>query len=64
MNEQTNQSKRLSNGIERPGKEGELSWERPEFTLLGRLSDLIQGGGKVGSAFDGDPQGTRKSGVG
>lgn len=39
-------------------------WIRPELRYLGKLGELVQGGGKFGSTADGDPQATLKPGVG
>ncbi len=39
-------------------------WQAPELVLLGRLADLVQGGGKSGYVSDSDPGMTQKKGVG
>lgn len=40
------------------------AWERPEIVRLGHLKDFVQGGGKSGSQFDMDPNGSGKGGLG
>ena len=39
-------------------------WQPPTLTYLGKVRDLVKGGGKTGPNFDSDPQSTRKTGVG
>jgi hypothetical protein len=40
------------------------AWQHPELIFLGKLGDLVQGGGKTGPNDDEDPQNTSKPGVG
>ena len=37
-------------------------WQRPALTFLGRVKDLVKGGGKSGWTADSDPQGTFNQG--
>ena len=40
---------------ETAGRPGKRPWRRPELTELGRLLDLVRGGGgKLSAQFDGD----------
>lgn len=43
---------------------GKTEWITPQLTFVGRIRDIVQGGGKSGSNFDADPKNTAKSGVG
>ena len=45
-------------------KKKRLKWQPPELKPLGSLKDVVQGGGKTGPTADGDPQSTRKTGIG
>jgi hypothetical protein len=47
-----------------PAAPARSPWEPPALTFLGKVGDLVQGGGKSGPNFDSDPQGTRKTGGG
>jgi hypothetical protein len=37
-------------------------WQRPALTFLGRVKDLVKGGGKSGFTGDQDPVGTFNTG--
>jgi len=37
-------------------------WQRPALTFLGKVKDIVQGGGKSGWTADSDPQGTFNTG--
>ncbi len=37
-------------------------WQRPALTFLGRVKDLVKGGGKSGWKSDSDPQNTFNTG--
>jgi hypothetical protein len=39
-------------------------WEPFRLEERGNLAEVIKGGGKTGAAADGDPQSSRKGGVG
>jgi hypothetical protein len=39
-------------------------WQQPTLTFLGKVKDLVQGWGKVGSNIDSDPHHVGKSGLG
>jgi hypothetical protein len=43
---------------------GKAPWSSFEIRNLGRISDLVEGGGKTGVNVDGDPQVAFKGGVG
>jgi hypothetical protein len=40
------------------------AWQAPQLVRMGHLKDFVQGGGKSGSTFDMDPNGSGKSGLG
>ena len=40
------------------------AWERPQLVRMGHLKEFVQGGGKSGSQFDMDPNGSGKGGIG
>lgn len=44
--------------------EDKAPWQRPQLMRMGHLKDFVQGGGKGGSTFDMDPNGSGKSGIG
>ena len=35
-------------------QDNQTKWEKPSLTLLGLLRNIVQGGGKSGTAADGD----------
>ena len=37
-------------------------WQRPILTFLGKVKDMVLGGGKTGWTADSDPQGTFNTG--
>lgn len=45
-------------------RDKKAAWERPQLLRMGHLKEFVQGGGKGGSQFDMDPQGSGKSGLG
>lgn len=39
-------------------------WQTPTLKRIGKLTDIVQGGGKTGASLDSDPQVQFKSGIG
>lgn len=64
MNETKSKEAYDSEVESQPGEECKPDWQTPELVLLGRLADLVQGGGKSGYVSDSDPGMTQKKGVG
>ena len=65
MNEiaQTNTTSQKDQALKSNGRKPPL-WQRPTLTFLGRVRDIVKGGGKSAFNSDSDPQGTLKQGFG
>lgn len=64
MNEiaQTNTTSQIDQALKSNGRKP--LWQRPTLTFLGRVRDIVKGGGKSAFNADSDPQGTLKQGIG